>query len=721
MKILSLRGRGMGVYAGDFSLPIAELNGAALVALHGPNGTGKTTMAEFVPGVAYRETPSRGPITKLANRKDSFLEMEAETTKRFTMRLLMDGVAKTPRVEGVITPDIATSGKVRDYDLEAAKLMPPMALFMASGFMAQGGKGRFLDLSAADRRAMFADMLQLSHLQEISDKAGSRLANTETAIATLRGKIEALRAQVGPVGDMDEAQKAHEDAVANTVEATRAETAARTAHATASTALALAEQAMLAAEQEHRKDAETKRQAEALVDSLTLHIAKLQSKLSDKANLELLAMEMSDIQAEIDRLEAQVTKDMDAERAEAKADQDWQVKLSKLEKTGTTLKHSVEILEQWVARAEKARANVADVPCGAGEKFSACKFLRDTVEMRQEYPGKLAELEAMRTSLAGARTSYAAHKQALPVKAVRTSYQEKLVNARRRRNDAHDAEKTLAGMVEVGVELTTRAAELETANAALAGLTVMDVRPEAQKRHGEARRACDFAEKSASEAMVRKTVALHDEQVAHAVVARLEEQAKAAEKAAAGMKYAEKQLTEALADKDDWAELQRAFGVKGIQALEIDAVGPEVSGMTNQLLTACYGSRWSVALETTALKADGKTSKETFGLRVIDSEHGLDLNAEDLSGGERVIVSEALSLALAIFNCQRSNIPIMELWRDETAGALDGENAVRYVGLLRKALELGHFSRIYFVAHNPELWALADARVVFGDGGCRVE
>ena len=173
-------------------------------------------------------------------------------------------------------------------------------------------------------------------------------------------------------------------------------------------------------------------------------------------------------------------------------------------------------------------------------------------------------------------------------------------------------------------------------------------------------------------------------------------------------------------DLDDWRHLQTAFGRNGIQALEIDAAGPEVSDLCNQLLHSCYNSRFTVALETAALKADGKGTKEVFDLRVIDTERGTDGSADQLSGGEKVLISEALSLAICIYNARRSGVPMEDLFRDECAGALSAINATRYISMLRRALDLGGFARVYFVAHQEHLWALADAQLIVAEGAIKV-
>lgn len=178
------------------------------------------------------------------------------------------------------------------------------------------------------------------------------------------------------------------------------------------------------------------------------------------------------------------------------------------------------------------------------------------------------------------------------------------------------------------------------------------------------------------------------------------------------------QVERAETDLTDWDLLARALGRDGIQALEVDAAGPEVARIANELLESCYGPRFSIAFETLREKQGGGYS-EVFDVVVYDG--AAERRAEDLSGGERVIVGEAISLALAIFNARKSGIRWRTLWRDETAGALDPENADRYVAMLRRAREAGGFSQVIYVAHLPAVTEAADVRLVIADGRVKTE
>ena len=65
-------------------------------------------------------------------------------------------------------------------------------------------------------------------------------------------------------------------------------------------------------------------------------------------------------------------------------------------------------------------------------------------------------------------------------------------------------------------------------------------------------------------------------------------------------------------------------------------------------------------------------------------------------------------MALAIYVGRHSGRRFETLFRDETTGSLDPEWAEQYVQMLRKALEVGGFHQVVFVAHQPQIWQQAD-------------
>lgn len=171
-------------------------------------------------------------------------------------------------------------------------------------------------------------------------------------------------------------------------------------------------------------------------------------------------------------------------------------------------------------------------------------------------------------------------------------------------------------------------------------------------------------------------------------------------------------------DVGDWTMLAQALGKDGVQALEIDAAAPEVAGITNDLLATCYGPRFSITFETIRQKRDGTTA-EDFEILAYDGADARPVEA--LSGGEKVVVCEAIGLSFAVLNARKNSVPWATFFRDETAGALDPVNARAYLKMLRRAREVAGAHQIIYIAHQPELWQAADAIIHVADGLVRTD
>jgi exonuclease SbcC len=164
----------------------------------------------------------------------------------------------------------------------------------------------------------------------------------------------------------------------------------------------------------------------------------------------------------------------------------------------------------------------------------------------------------------------------------------------------------------------------------------------------------------------------------------------------------------------DWNRLAADLGRDGLQAQLIDAAIPELNHVTNELLHEAFGPRFTVDVRTQALDAKGKRTLETLDVVVIDTVNGREALAETYSGGERVILQEALSLALTVLACRQSGVERPTLVRDESGAALSEGKAPQWVAMLRRAVTLIGAEHCLFVSHTPATWELADARIHLG-------
>ena len=85
----------------------------------------------------------------------------------------------------------------------------------------------------------------------------------------------------------------------------------------------------------------------------------------------------------------------------------------------------------------------------------------------------------------------------------------------------------------------------------------------------------------------------------------------------------------------NWTLLARCMGHDGLVALEIDDAGPALSGLANDLLLACYGPRFTVAIHALLHTGAGE-QREGFDIVVHDVTTGEDKSVGLMSGGERL-------------------------------------------------------------------------------------
>jgi DNA repair exonuclease SbcCD ATPase subunit len=85
-------------------------------------------------------------------------------------------------------------GKQKTFDAEIAKRFPSQRVYLSSGFAAQKRGGQFLEISKAERKSLFAEMLGLGYLQTLSETAGKKASGLEDTISGKQAAIAALEA-----------------------------------------------------------------------------------------------------------------------------------------------------------------------------------------------------------------------------------------------------------------------------------------------------------------------------------------------------------------------------------------------------------------------------------------------------------------------------------------------------------------------------------------------
>ena len=208
---------------------------------------------------------------------------------------------------------------------------------------------------------------------------------------------------------------------------------------------------------------------------------------------------------------------------------------------------------------------------------------------------------------------------------------------------------------------------------------------------------------SALESLRKRELNLHGQiSAAQATVDRIE-------KLESESKQTEQQLGDLLQQIEHWRLLQRACSKDGIPALELDAAGPGISGIANELLASSFGAKFQISFETTKLSKDRKKQLETFNI-IVCGEDG-EKRIEDLSGGERVWIERAISEAIAIYMSERSGNQFLTTFQDESDGALDPENKQNYFSLLRESFKLGRRYYTFIITQSPDIWEQVAQRI----------
>lgn len=574
----------------------------------------------------------------------------------------------------------------------------------------------------------------------------SELTAARAAAAALESDALRITALEAAARDADAAHRAAEAAV------TRAETDARTHEQAHEQARADAEK-RLARERKIESNAETIR---ARVADIARLEAALEAHESARRAHDAATEQVRVAERERDRRYDEADRDLraasDAVARATRAIADWT----------TERDHTLATLRRDLASARRRAELMCGVPCSSHPDMqSSCALLADARTAT-------AEADALELRIAAADIPVphdledvlgSAYGDELRAKARRDSIDtsdveraEARVRASGYDAAAHDADLTALSALKADRwdELARELAAAESTIAAIeAQITEADARfrdilaedteriREANEARIEASRRAHAAARNLGEARdriadlpaIRARIEVAESNVGLArsecedtarAIARLEASRDLARDAWERRTALEAEAAALETEAREWTMLARATGRDGIQALELDAAGPNVAAIANQLLSDAYGSSYQIAFETTRMSADGKRQIESFEIAVDhDGKRG---RIEDLSGGQRVWIEAAISQAIAIYLRRKSGLDLRTTFLDEADGALDAENAHRYLTMLRRSHDVAGTHHTLIITHRQELLSLIPAQIHLVPGeGVRVE
>ncbi len=709
MRYHTLKLRGVSeAFRQDVELNFDEL-GPGLIAIVGDNGAGKSTLIGSLFASLYRQLPGqKRPLYDFATDAQPEIDVCFSVNgERYRSLLRINAQARQMesylfRADGQPLSD----GKKESFQDCVQRLVGSRALYEASIFSNQKRTGNFLSLDRAQRKEVFvSQLLGLERLRRLSAMAKSEGESLTRETAGFESERKALlnvlsqQRTLEKTGDVEQALK-DTAAALETAENERADTVRRLGDLQRE----LGVMESLEANRRsviHRRDllAGEITIVEQSVSRDERLMARRQAYDGARQGLDAVTERIGNLHSRIQQVQAVEAANREAESAIRTVSAELAAKRSELD------------------RARTECEELSRVPCQGRGEFATCPKIQRAICAEQNLPhieGTIATLELERHVHESGLVQIAAgsarlleetreaekERQKLEV-AVRQQEEMEVVKAR------HD--ERLEALRRLERDRSALGDELLRLDGEIAAYS--DRR---QAADGLQRRLRELETKLRNLRVQREGLLADQAQLeqARAQAARTEKR----------LQILEQELSLVRQERDDWEYLARVFGADEIQLLEIQSAGPELSELVNDLLEGCLDNKFEVRFRTQRPRADGRGFVDDFDVEVRNKSLDRTFTVDELSGGQFVLVNEALNLGIAMYNARKGEgIRYEMLFRDETIGALDHHNGLEYVRMLRRAMEIGGFYQVVFISHTPGVWELADRVVEVKDGRVKID
>jgi DNA repair protein SbcC/Rad50 len=704
MKLLSVGVTGISEAFPQPATVDFEALGPGLIALVGENGVGKSTLINCIFAALFRQLPGQ---------KRSLYDFCTHPRPEIDLTFSVGGVTyralhkinpqsrqmESYLFDGQGTP--LTSGKRDAFQEAISKRVGTPELFLASLFSSQKRTGNFLGLERSERKQLFiTELLGLERLRRISAAARERADARTREVLGLEGERKGIEQMLAAVPEIENPDTLAAELEAVTQEVEKVEVERRE--------LEEAWAGLRAREAERRGFESQRRDVMAQINKTATATSKVERQLAEGHELLTRHAGTADVTGQVRALDTrtdQLHQRMEEIKAIETANREVE---ARIQTADVSLREKRGELE----RSRRESAELQAVPCGGKGWYAACPKIQRSIQARESLP----ELERAILALTQEVETEKARLRGLPgdsgnlmkeleqcqrerrnLEAIRREQEERrIVEARVEERDA-----TRQRLIEEKGSLERRAEQLANS---LAGFEGLDSRvSEINKQVQESASRLGRQRQQREQLIARK--------------AQAEQRLRQIEDAQQRAQALEAQLREARGERDDYDYLARAFGPDEIQLCEIQAAGPAVSAVVNDLLEGCFDNKFEVRFRTQRPRADGKGMVDDFDIEVRNKTLDRICLVDELSGGQFVLVNEAVNLGIAIYNMrQAEGVRYETLFRDETVGALDAKNAKEYVRMLRRAMDIGGFHQVIFICHAPQVWEMADHILWVADG-----
>jgi len=723
---LKLKGfKGVRSGSGKDELEVNFSACTGLVAVAGPNGSGKTTVLDNLH--PYRIMPYRaGSYSSRAFSyyndcygSDASKEFVFELNgRRYRSLLLIDVERKKQEAylfeEAESEWKALSDGKTDTYDQTVENLLGSPQLFFTSVFRCQDAP-RLSDYTRGEIKDIFVELLGIESLKAKGQKAKERkegfLKDAEwlrrekerfTAVIdeSKKAAAEAERLKTVNMGLEEELGLAEDGIEGKQVELRHVE----------------AQAALYARSLEARGSVEARiREVAGKIDKMKGILSRAQTVKDASAELKRYQCKAELLKKEMASLETALTGLREREQAGREAERKLLLLRKSLDELLLVQKHSEEVLKKDLRLAKETAGLLGDVPCGT-EHHNRCPLLKNAVKAQKSIPEMISRLQASGAAPgkdAGLRKEI---RQLEPQLLKLKEAQVELLDAVRKKQSLSKEIIEVEVLIRKAGELGKSLPEVEFAESMYPGIEV-----ELKNLNAELGSFLDgenplakVKEKERELGILKSKRQEYIEKLndIKKLLGGVEKKLVDGEAAIKEIKTLDDRLSFVNAEVSEWALLERAFWNDGVIALEIDDAGPAISSSANDLLVSCFGTRFSVKIDTQAVKADGKGTKETFDITVYDSERDESKSLKTMSGGEKVWIEEAVTRAISLYNAQRSGRRYQALFTDEKDGALDFRRKKEFIAMKKRVIELGGYDVEFFISQSPDVQDAADSKIL---------
>jgi exonuclease SbcC len=540
--------------------------------------------------------------------------------------------------------------------------------FINSAFLVQGRADEFTTKTPSQRKQVLSNILGLSRWETYETRAKERIAETKAAIQRLDGRLEEI--------DRELSQRELHEAELTATEAAARETEER---------LVVVEKEWADLEQTRNELVAFQRQ----IDDLSRRVADTEKDIAD---------------TEQERADALGRADKAALEGVAEDVQSTLAKLGPIRAQFEALVEQRNVLSEEAAHLKGINQALAPQTEPIKARVEILKSATDPVcptcgqPLTKEHRARLVtELEG---EIEGRREQYKANRDRIQV------LESQIAEIDRQRSGLEE---------QLGQQLAMekRAGELEAAlshanEAAKRAASLEKKLDRWAKGLDEDRKRLEAVESQANQCEHRLQAA----SLTRADVDRLrlekrmaDERVGGARQQLAALDSLEKQREERLTERGQLAEalglyedLREAFSKRGVPAMIIETVVPELERSANEMLNRMTEGRMHVRIET---QREITTGELREALDIIISDELGKRSYEMYSGGEAFRINFAIRIALSRLLAHRAGAQLRSLFIDEGFGTQDERGRQHLVAAINSIQE--DFDRILVITHIDEL------------------